>query len=105
MFYSLGNAIRVVYQAPKAKSGETVTMEIYDETGNKDIVNFPDVVMGEIGTTGRYEGTFTPDAPGNWTVMIHYDVDKGPSVKQYRVLYTDVEGTLEDLSDAFPIVT
>lgn len=83
--YLVGEAIQVTYQTDGAKSGETVTMEIFDETGSKDLANFPDVTMTEIPTTGRYKNIFTPDAEGEWVVMISYGSGKGKIVKQYSV--------------------
>jgi hypothetical protein len=83
--YLINEAIQVTYQASGAKSGETVTMEIFDETGAKDLVNFPDVIMTEILTSGRYKGSFTPDAQGEWVIMISHGSGKGKIVKQYSV--------------------
>ncbi len=83
--YKVSEAIQVTYQTDGAKTGETVTMEIFDETGSKDIINFPDVTMTEIDTTGRYSGSFTPDVEGEWVVMISYSTGKGKIVKQYSV--------------------
>lgn len=83
--YLINEAIQVTYQPDNAKSGETVTMEIFDETGAKDGINFPDVVMVEILTSGRYIGSFTPDAQGEWVIMISYGSGKGKIVKQYSV--------------------
>jgi hypothetical protein len=89
--YKIGEPIQVIYQPDKAKSGKTVTMEIYDETGAKDTLNFPDVTMTEIDTTGRYEGSFTPDAVGDWVIMISYDSNKGYVVKNYSVGNYNIE--------------
>ena len=83
--YAVNEIIKVTYQPDKASSGETVTIEIFDETGAKDPVNFPDVVMTEILTSGRYEGTFTPDTQGEWILMVSYGSGKGKLVKQYSV--------------------
>ena len=83
--YAIDEAIQVTYQIDGAKSGETVTIEIFDETGAKDPVNFPDATMVEILTTGRYGGSFTPDAQGEWIIMISYGSGKGKLVKQYSV--------------------
>jgi len=83
--FAINEAIQVTYQTDGAKSGETVTMEIFDETGAKDITNFPDVTMTEIDTSGRYSGSFTPDAQGEWVVMVSYGTGKGKVVKQYSV--------------------
>ncbi len=83
--YAVNEVIQVTYQTDGAKSGETVTMEIFDETGAKDLTNFPDVTMTEILTTGRYDGSFTPDVQGEWITMISYGSGKGKLVKQYSV--------------------
>lgn len=84
--YKVSELIKVVYQASGATTGLTdVTMEIYDETGSKDIVNFPDVTLTEIGSTGRYEGSFTPDVVGNWEIMINSVTKPGKMVRQYEV--------------------
>ncbi len=67
----VGKVIKVTYQAPNAESGLTdVTMSIYDETDSLDGIGFPDVVMTEKDTTGRYSATFTPDEKGEWRIHI-----------------------------------
>lgn len=110
--YKVGNSIQVVYQPDRAKSGKTVTMEIYDETGTKDVVNFPDVVMTEVGTTGRYIGSFTPDTVGDWVIMISYNGNRGMVVKNYSVGNYNLEDigiTLDSIdsnvSDIPPIIS
>lgn len=116
--YKINEVIEITYQASNATSGLTdVTMEVYDELGAKDVVNFPDVTMTEIGATGRYKGSFTPDVAGKWRVMINSITKKGQMVKDYDVvshnidevggtvatLETDIKGTdgdtLKDISD------
>lgn len=97
--YKVGEEIRVVYQAPGAATGETVTMEIYDETGAKDVVNFPDVTMTEVGTKGRYRGTFTPDVEGEWEIQIALSSGDGGIVKQYSVGGYNVDGVGSIVSD------
>jgi hypothetical protein len=96
--HKVNEAIRIVYQPDGAKTGETVTTEIFDETGAKDVVNFPDLVHTEIGTTGRYEGQFTPDTEGNWTTMTSYSSGKGKVVRNYSVGGYNVDsiGTIVD---------
>lgn len=117
--YKIGEVIEVTYQATKTESGLTdVIMEIYDETGAKDIPSFPDVVMVEIGSTGRYKGSFTPDVVGKWRVMIDSVVKKGKMVKDYDVVAHNIDSiggdmaktgsdgdTLESLSDQLDIIT
>lgn len=80
----VGEVIQVVYQAPGAASALVVTMEIYDESGAKDTTNFPDVVMVESGSSGRYIGSLTPDVEGEWRVDI-YDALGGKVTKRFSV--------------------
>ena len=105
--YKVGESIDVTYQATKATSGLTdVNMEIYDQTRVLDGVNFPDVTMTEIGSTGRYYGAFTPDAEGIWTVMIDSATKSGKVVKTYAVTAHNIDSigdaiaALNDLSAA-----
>ncbi len=84
--YPVNEAIQVEYMTDGAKSGETVTMEIFDETGAKDGANFPDVTM--IGRTGAlyiYDGSFTPDAQGDWLTLCSYGSGKGKKIKKFSV--------------------
>ena len=106
--YKVGQPIRVVYQPEQAKSGETVTMEIFDETSAKDAIDYPDVVMTEMDAIGRYEATFTPDTIGNWTVTMSYGSNKGKIVKQYVVGNHDLDSIgdfIGGISDGVPFVT
>ena len=81
----LGEAIKVVYQAPNAESGlNNVKMEIYDELSVKSS-DYLDVTLTEIESSGRYEGSFTPDAKGDWTVVIEKADGSGKVVKHYSV--------------------
>ena len=89
--YKLGEAIKFTYQAADAQAGLTVTMEIFDQTGVKDLIGFPDVVLTGIGTTGRYAGSFTPDAVGVWTIMAASAGGVGKVVRQYDVATYNVE--------------
>lgn len=90
--YKVNEIIEVTYQASGSTSGLTdVTMEIYDETRAKDGVNFPDVTMTEIGSTGRYYGTFTPDAVGKWRIMVDSATKPGRLVKDYDVVAHNID--------------
>lgn len=90
--YKVNESIDVTYQAAKETTGLTdVTMQIYDETRSLDGVNFPDVTMTEISSTGRYYGSFTPDAEGVWTVMIDSVTKKGPVVKTFFVVAHNID--------------
>ena len=83
--FKVGEEISVVYQAPGSATGKIVNMEIYDETGVKDLVGFPDVMLAEVGATGKYRGSFTPDAEGNWEIHVALSTGAGKIVKQYSV--------------------
>lgn len=99
----VNNAIEVTYQASESQVGLTdVTMVIYDETHALDGTNFPDVTMVEIGSTGRYYGSFTPDVVGNWTILIDSATKPGKVMKKYRVGSHDensVGALIEALND------
>jgi len=83
--YKVNESIKVVYQAPNAASGLVdVTMEIYNELGVKDS-DFPDVTLTEMGNSGRYQGEFTPDEEGEWTITIESAPGEGEVVKHYSV--------------------
>jgi hypothetical protein len=99
--YKIGEVIEVTYQATKSTTGLVdVTMEIYDETHTKDVITFPDIIMTEIGTTGRYYGSFTPDVEGVWNVTINSVTKKGEVVKQYAVVGYNIDA----VGDAINVV-
>jgi hypothetical protein len=81
--------VEVSYQAVGAQSGlSDVQMDVYDEGHAIDATKSG--VMTEIGSTGRYYKTFTPDAEGEWTVMIDSVTAPGKVVKHYSVKGHDV---------------
>jgi len=105
--YKLNESITVTYQAAGGTTGlSDVTMQIYDESGALDGVNFPDVTMTEVGSSGRYEGSFTPDAVGVWRVVINSTTKPGQVVKQFDVVSHNIDsiggavGGLNDVSAA-----
>jgi len=81
--YKVNEAIEVVYQAAGAKTGLTINMEVFDETHT--IVAGGPTVLTEFGATGRYYGSFTPDAVGDWTAQVEETGGKGKVVKHYSV--------------------
>lgn len=92
MSEKVGIIREVTYQAAGSTSGlNDVTMEIYDESGAKDGVGFPDVVMVEIGVTGRYKGSFTPDTVGKWRVMMNSATKPGKVVRDFDIVGHDVD--------------
>lgn len=92
MQYKVSKAIEVTYQAAGATAGlNDVTMVIYDEGHALDGVGFPDVVMTEVGATGRYYGAFTPDVEGEWQVQIDSVTAPGKVIRQFTVVAHDVD--------------
>ena len=82
--YAINEVINVEYNTDGFKSGETITMEIFDETLAKDIITFPDTTMAERTDAPMYDGSFTPDAQGEWLVLCHYG-GKGNVINKYSV--------------------
>jgi hypothetical protein len=83
--YKVNDAIVVSYQAPNKQTGLTgVVAEIYLPSGQKDS-NFPDVALTEVGATGVYKGSFTPDEVGEWIALCHKADGDGQVIKQFPV--------------------
>lgn len=78
-------AVEVTYQAAGATTGlSDVQMDVYDEA---HVIDAPKGgAMTEIGSTGRYYKAFTPDAEGEWTVMIDSTAAPGKIVKKFTVV-------------------
>lgn len=100
-----GEAIETTYQAKNAATGKTIQMDVYDETHTKD--DGQSGTMTEIGTTGRYYKSFTPDAEGVWTIEMFDSVSSaGNAVKTYLVTghnldsIGDALAALNDLSSS-----
>ena len=87
MAYIVNQPIRVEYQPAGGTAGLTVGFEILDETGAKDVINYPDSLLTEIPLTVGvlYQGEFTPDVIGTWTVHVT-DSLGGNSIKQFVVV-------------------
>ncbi len=86
-----GIAIEVTYQAAGSATGlADVKMDVYDEAHAIDASKGV-AAMIEIGTTGRYYASFTPDAEGEWTVLIDSITAPGKIVKKYSVVGHDVD--------------
>lgn len=93
----VNKVIEVSYQAAGSQSGLTdVQMDVYDEAHAIDAPKGG--VMTEIGSTGRYYAAFTPDAEGEWTVMIDSVTAPGKIVKHYKVGARDVDSVGDDIS-------
>lgn len=85
--YKVNEAVDVVYQTAGSQTGIVVTMSVYDEAGVLDAGQSG--AMLEIGVTGRYKKSFTPDAEGLWITQIN-DVAGGKAVKSYSVGTTNI---------------
>lgn len=93
-----GVAIMVSYQAAKAATGKTILMDVFDETQTLDAGKSV-AAMTEIGTTGRYFASFTPDAEGEWIVqMYETGGNKGHVVKSYVVVGHDIDSIGDEVA-------
>ena len=97
--YKNNTPIIVFYQAQKVATGKTVQMDIYDETQAKD--DGKSTTMVEIGTTGRYYATFTPDALGWWMAMMYETTGsgKGHAVKTFQVTTENIDSIGSKVTD------
>jgi len=95
--YKNGVAIIVTYQAVNVATGKTITMSVYDEAHALDAGQSG--AMAEIGATGRYWKAFTPDAEGEWIIVITNTTDGGGDVvKAYAVAGHDVDEIGDDVA-------
>lgn len=91
MSEKINKAIEVSYQAAGAQTGlDDVKLDVYDESHALDAGKSV-AAMTEIGATGRYFATFTPDAEGEWTVLMDSATTPGKVVKKYTVVAHDVD--------------
>jgi hypothetical protein len=88
--YKVGVPIVVVYQSSGGATGKTVAMDIYDETYALDATKSV-AAMTEMGTTGRYYATFTPDAEGEWVAMMQETSQAGKVVKAFTVVGHNID--------------
>ncbi len=87
-----GVEIIVSYQAVNEATGKTVTMDVYDEAFALDAVKSV-AEMTEVVATGRYKAAFTPDAEGEWIVVMKNTTDgNGAVVKAFSVGGHNVDG-------------
>jgi len=96
--YKNGVAIIVTYQAVNCATGKTVTMDVYDEAHAKDEAKCV-AEMTEVAATGRYYATFTPDAEGEWIIVMKNTTDgNGEVVKAFAVAGHDVDEIGDNLA-------
>ena len=91
----MAKTFEVLYQAPNAATGATVTVDVYKADKTKDTVQSGPAT--EIGTTGRYYKDFDADAPG-WHAEISDDVG-GKAVKAFGKPEYDSHGIVELVGD------
>jgi len=102
---SVGQPVDVTYKAKNHTTGLIdVVAEIYDETKIKDVVNFPDVTLVEIGSTGVYNGQFTPDAKGVWTIMADSVSKSAPAELTVVVYDYDIDSVGDSVADFSALV-
>jgi hypothetical protein len=82
--FKVDEAIEFGYQAPNKESGLIVVAEVYLPNKAKDST-YPDITVGEIGTSGTYRGSFVPNVEGTWQVIIHKDDGDGQVSKSFSV--------------------
>lgn len=88
--YKKDTAIIVTYQAVNQGTGLTIKMDVYDEAHALDAQSV--AAMTEVGATGRYYATFTPDADGEWMTVCYKDGGGGEVIKAFRVKDADEYG-------------
>lgn len=99
MEHKVDTALELVYQATGSVSGLTdVTLVTYDETHALDGTGFPDVILTEVGTTGKYYAAITPDAIGEWQFHIDSVTNPGKLVKHVTVVARDVDSVGDDVA-------
>lgn len=91
----MAKTFEVIYQAAGAATGKTVQMDVYKPDKSKDIAQ--SATLTEIGTTGRYYGSFDADA-ADWHVEVEDDAG-GKCVKHYDKAAYDVVGVSALVAD------
>lgn len=88
----MAKTFQVRYQAPGGQSGlTTVQMNVYKPDDTLDAPQ--SVVLTEIGSTGRYKGSFIADEP-NWSVHIA-DGAGGKAVRLFDKAMWDSHGVAD----------
>lgn len=87
----VNTAHKIQYQAPNKETGlEDVAAKIYLPNGTQDLVNFPNLILTELGATGIYEDSFTPDVVGEWLVICSKGDGDAQLAKRYSIGAYDV---------------
>lgn len=80
--YKMNEEIKIKYQPSGRQTGLTVTVDVYSAIDQ--LIAGQSGSMMEIGTTGVYKKTFTPNTEGEWHVHITDNVG-GKVIKAYSV--------------------
>lgn len=75
----MAKTFEVIYQAAGAGSGKTVDMKVFKPDHTEDATQA--ATLTEIGTTGRYYGSFVADE-ADWSVQVEDSVG-GKCIKHY----------------------
>ena len=73
MVFYIGRAIPIEYY--QGATGLTIKARVIDESGGvfgAELTLVENAVLNAAGHPGLYESSFTPDAEGNWKVIIYY---------------------------------
>ena len=97
MSNKVNTPIIVFYQATNIGTGKTIQMNVYDEGQALDAGKSG--TMTEIGSTGRYYKSFTPDVVGFWLIMAYDSVSgKGQVIETYTIVVSDISTVGTDVS-------
>lgn len=81
--FKVGESIEVQYQAGNGESGLVINMKIVKP--DKTFASADPVALTEIGNSGRYYGSFVPDAEGEWSVQVERADGTGKMTKAFSV--------------------
>jgi len=94
----INKQFEVVYDTEGTQSGLVdLTISVYDPAGNNVPAN--DFVLTEVGTTGVYEGFFTPTAVG-MHVLIANSISSSPLISDKAMAVEVLQYSQQDLAGA-----
>lgn len=81
--FKVGESIEVIYQAGNGDSGLVINMLVVKP--DKTFVSATPTNLTEIGNSGRYYGSFVPNAVGEWSVQVQRADGTGKMTKSFSV--------------------
>jgi len=78
--YEVNDPTPVIFKA--TKNATAVNMDVFDEVSVLDAAQSGP--MTQIGSSNRWQGSFTPDAEGDWSIEITDNLG-GEAIKHYSV--------------------